>query len=60
MAANGTSNGTNGVNVSGWKHYNEGTFLFTVSLLVSLPPAFGNIRGAVADRYSVIPVRVCR
>jgi hypothetical protein len=29
MAANG-----NGVanGVSGWKHYNEGTFLFTVSL----------------------------
>ena len=29
------TNGTNGVNgndgVSGWKHYNEGTFLFTVS-----------------------------
>jgi S-adenosylmethionine synthetase len=33
MAANGV-NGTNGANgngVSGWKHYNEGTFLFTVS-----------------------------
>ncbi|KAH8910602.1 methionine adenosyltransferase [Coniochaeta sp. PMI_546] len=29
MATNGTSNGTNGINVSGWKHYNEGTFLFT-------------------------------
>ncbi|KAB5530497.1 S-adenosylmethionine synthetase [Coniochaeta sp. 2T2.1] len=29
MATNGTSNGTNGLNVSGWKHYNEGTFLFT-------------------------------
>ncbi|OIW35463.1 methionine adenosyltransferase [Coniochaeta ligniaria NRRL 30616] len=29
MATNGTSNGSNGVNVSGWKHYNEGTFLFT-------------------------------
>jgi hypothetical protein len=28
MATNGTSNG---INVSGWKHYNEGTFLFTVS-----------------------------
>ena len=28
------SNGTNGVDsngISGWKHYNEGTFLFTVS-----------------------------
>ncbi|KAJ9157000.1 S-adenosylmethionine synthase [Coniochaeta hoffmannii] len=29
MATNGTSNGANGINVSGWKHYNEGTFLFT-------------------------------
>ena len=25
------TNGTNGDGVSGWKHYNEGTFLFTVS-----------------------------
>jgi len=38
MATNGV-NGVNGVNgtngngngISGWKHYNEGTFLFTVS-----------------------------
>lgn len=36
MSANGV-NGTNGANgseangISGWKHYNEGTFLFTVS-----------------------------
>jgi S-adenosylmethionine synthetase len=28
MAANGV-NGSNGDGVSGWKHYNEGTFLFT-------------------------------
>lgn len=36
MASNGTSNGSNGINVSGWKHYNEGTFLFTVSLSLRL------------------------
>ena len=35
MAPNGV-NGANGTNgngngISGWKHYNEGTFLFTVS-----------------------------
>ncbi len=35
MAANGV-NGTNGTNGSG-KHYNEGTFLFTVSSLRSAP-----------------------
>lgn len=29
MATNGTSTPLNGVNVSGWKHYNEGHFLFT-------------------------------
>ena len=39
MASNGTSNGSNGI--SGWKHYNEGTFLFTVSRRPSLSPAFG-------------------
>jgi S-adenosylmethionine synthetase len=30
MATNGT-NGVDANGVSGWKHYNEGTFLFTVS-----------------------------
>ena len=35
MATNGVNGNGNGVEangVSGWKHYNEGTFLFTVSL----------------------------
>lgn len=41
MAANGVNgtNGTNGDGVSGWKHYNEGTFLFTVSPSSSLGTA---------------------
>lgn len=29
---NGNGNGAEANGVSGWKHYNEGTFLFTVSL----------------------------
>lgn len=37
MATNGTSTPLNGVNVSGWKHYNEGHFLFTVSRRRPLP-----------------------
>jgi len=41
MATNGTSNGANGINVSGWKHYNEGTFLFTVSCPVFAAPHSG-------------------
>ena len=33
MATNGVNgNGVDANGVSGWKHYNEGTFLFTVSL----------------------------
>jgi hypothetical protein len=56
MATNGTSNGANGINVSGWKHYNEGTFLFTVSCAVLavafLPRLRKALKGADPDRYS--------
>lgn len=48
MATNGTTNGANGV--SGRKHYNEGTFLFTVSIpwkIGGLPRASGILVCAV-------------
>lgn len=58
MATNGTSNGANGVNVSGWKHYNEGTFLFTVSRRSRCPAFTKDAMWLTAG--APISVRVCR
>lgn len=51
MAPNGV-NGSDPNGVSGWKHYNEGTFLFTVSFRAS------DMRFPGADEPRI--VRVCR